>query len=57
MKIFLSVVMPCYNEEGNLRRGVLDEVANYLEKQRYQSEVIISDDGSTDDSLALLKIL
>ena len=55
MKIFLSVVMPCYNEEGNLRRGVLDEVANYLEKQRYQSEVIISDDGSTDDSLAFVK--
>jgi len=55
MKIFLSVIMPCYNEEGNLKRGVLDEVANYLEKQRYQSEVIISDDGSTDGSLAFVK--
>lgn len=55
MKIFLSVVMPCYNEEKNLKRGVLDEVADYLEKQKYQSEVIISDDGSTDGSLAFVK--
>lgn len=50
-KIFLSVVIPCYNEEKNLKRGVLGEVDRYLGRQNYQSEVIISDDGSTDKSL------
>lgn len=49
-KIFLSVVIPCYNEEANLKRGVLDEVWNYLKKQPYRWEVIISDDGSSDQS-------
>jgi dolichyl-phosphate beta-glucosyltransferase len=48
--IFLSVVIPCYNEEANLKRGVLGEVNDYLQKQKYSWEVIISDDGSTDKS-------
>ncbi len=55
MKPFLSVIIPCYNEEKNLKRGVLDEVENYLQKQRYQSEVIISDDESTDGSCQFVK--
>lgn len=54
-KIFLSVVIPCYNEEANLQRGVLQEVADYLTKQKYSWEVIISDDGSTDQSKKLVK--
>lgn len=52
---YLSVVIPCYNEEKNLKRGVLAEVDNYLQKQKYTSEVLISDDGSTDDSLLLVE--
>lgn len=51
----LSVVIPCYNEETNLKRGVLTEVENYLKKQDYESEVIISDDGSTDKSKHLVE--
>jgi glycosyltransferase involved in cell wall biosynthesis len=54
-KIFLSVIIPCYNEEKNLKRGVLDEVENYLQKQKFQSEVIISDDDSADNSLQFVK--
>jgi len=46
---FLSVIIPCYNEETNLKRGILNEVDDYLESQDYQSEVIISDDGSSDE--------
>jgi len=37
-----------------LRRGVLDEIASYLVKANFSSEVIISDDGSTDGSLDYL---
>lgn len=47
---YLSVVVPCYNESANLRRGVLEEMHSYLRRQPYRYEVIISDDGSTDDS-------
>jgi len=55
MKPFLSVIIPCYNEEKNLKRGVLDEVDDYLKKQNYESEVIISDDESTDESRQFVK--
>jgi glycosyltransferase involved in cell wall biosynthesis len=55
MKPFLSVIIPCYNEGENLKRGVLDEVYNFLKKQDFSWEVIISDDGSTDNSRDLVK--
>lgn len=48
-KVFLSVVIPSYNETENLKRGVLDEVKDYLSRQKYSWEVIISDDGSPDE--------
>ncbi len=54
-RIFLSVVIPCYNEEANLNQGVLDQVASYLAKQKYSWEVIISDDGSTDNSKKIVQ--
>jgi dolichyl-phosphate beta-glucosyltransferase len=51
----VSVVIPCYNEEKNLQRGVLDEVNDYLVQQAYEWEVIVADDGSTDGSLAFVE--
>jgi len=54
-KPYLSVVIPCYNEESNLNRGVLDEVKKYLKKQPYSWEVIVSDDGSVDKSVDFLE--
>lgn len=48
--IFLSVVVPAYNEEYNLRTGVLDSVYDYLNKQKYSWEIIFVDDGSTDNT-------
>jgi len=53
-KIRLSVIIPCYNEEENLQRGVLKDVSDYLRKQDYSWEVIISDDGSNDNSLKIV---
>ena len=46
----LSVVLPCYNEQKNLERGVLDEVSQYLAGQSLPWEVVIVNDESTDDS-------
>jgi len=48
--VFLSIIIPSYNETENLRRGVLSEVATYLGKQSYTWEVLISDDGSSDEN-------
>jgi len=47
------VVIPCYNEEENLKQGALDQVWRYLKKQPYSWEVIVSDDASSDNSVAL----
>ena len=51
---YLSVVIPCYNEEINIRLGALENVASYLNRQKYRWEVILVDDGSNDDSHILL---
>ena len=51
----LSVVIPSYNESKNIRRGVLEKVLSYLEKQPYSWEIILSDDGSTDETKAYLQ--
>lgn len=51
---FLSVVIPAYNEEMNIRLGALDRVSRYLERVAYSWEVIVVDDGSTDATRRLL---
>lgn len=52
-KIDLSVVIPAYNEHNNLKRGVLGSIWDYLGGQTYSWEVLIVDDGSTDDTAKL----
>lgn len=54
---FLSVIIPSFNEIKNLRRNVLTDVLNYLKKQDYTWELILSDDGSTDGTVAELTAL
>lgn len=54
-QVKLSVIIPAFNESRNLRFGVLDQVDGYLKKQNYQYEVVIVDDGSTDDTVGILK--
>lgn len=49
-KFLLSVVIPSYNEMANLQKGTLDKVLTYLSRQKYDYEVIVVDDGSTDGS-------
>lgn len=50
----LSVVIPAYNEAVNFKAGVLDPVVAFLGRQKYLWEVILVDDGSTDDTYQLL---
>ena len=51
----LSVVIPAYNEEQNLKRGVLDEVRDYLKGMDFEWEVVIVDDGSEDQTKKIVK--
>lgn len=50
MQPFLSIVIPAYNELDNLDKGILDDADCYLKTKKYDWEVIIVDDGSTDGS-------
>jgi glycosyltransferase involved in cell wall biosynthesis len=49
----ISVVYPAYNEEANVRL-TLDRSIEALKSQFERFEIIIVDDGSTDQTLALL---
>ncbi len=48
--VFLSVVIPCFDEMANLQKGVLDKVVHVLDKKNFLYEIIIVDDGSQDGS-------
>lgn len=52
-KPYLSVIIPAYNEEPNFKKGLLDAVPKYLEKQNYSYEILIVDDGSSDQTAKL----
>ncbi len=54
MEPYLSVVIPAYNEEKRLPQS-LTAVMDFLKKQPYRSEIIVSDDGSQDRTVALAK--
>lgn len=49
---FLSIVIPAYNEAGRLPAS-LEQLADYLAAQPYTSEVLVVDDGSTDNTAAV----
>lgn len=48
--VYLSVVIPSYNEMVNLQKGVLDKVEHFLSRKKFSYEVIVVDDGSDDGS-------
>lgn len=52
---FLSVVIPCFNEEKNLKAGALEKVKKFLETKDYPWEVLVVDDGSEDKSKEIIK--
>ena len=52
----LSVVIPTFNEAKRLPQSLL-AVMDFLKKQMYSSEIIVSDDGSQDRTVALAEEL
>ena len=55
--IYLSVVIPAFDEMANLQKGVLEKLNTFLDKCNFSSEIIIVDDGSRDGSIEFLKKL
>lgn len=51
----ISIIIPCYNEEKNLKNGVLNEVISFLSKAKFTWEVIVANDESTDNSKKLVE--
>src|SRR5690606_18179509 len=51
-----SVIGPCYNERDNLLRFI-ESVEDVLNKEEYDYEIVIVNDGSTDGSAQLLEEL
>ena len=47
---YLSVIIPAYNEERRIAEALI-EITTYLDSQKYQWEVIVVNDGSSDCTL------
>jgi glycosyltransferase involved in cell wall biosynthesis len=49
---FLSIVIPAHNEQNRLP-GTLEQIFHFLEQQTFTSEVIVVENGSTDQTYQL----
>jgi glycosyltransferase involved in cell wall biosynthesis len=49
----ISIVIPAYNEERRLPRS-LERICDYLKKRGWDGEVIVVDDGSTDQTARIV---
>ena len=55
MSVKLSVIIPCYNEQNRFQEG-FNHYFQYLKRQKYLWELIFVNDGSTDNTLELIKL-
>jgi glycosyltransferase involved in cell wall biosynthesis len=53
MPIQLSVVVPAYNESAAINAGALESMRAWLDARPFQTELIVADDGSADDTISL----
>lgn len=51
----LSLILPAYNEEENIKKGNLDKILKYLKTKKFSWEVIVVDDGSIDKTTLLIE--
>lgn len=49
----LTVIIPTYNEERNIK-STLEETLRSLDKLLFEYEIIVSDDGSTDNTVSIV---
>lgn len=53
---FLSIIVPVYNEEKRMKKGV-EKIFRFIDEQKFTVECIIVNDGSTDITLQMLQAL
>lgn len=51
----LSLILPAYNEEKNIKKGNLDKILAYLKLKKFDWEIIVVDDGSIDKTAQLIE--
>jgi dolichyl-phosphate beta-glucosyltransferase len=52
--IFLTIIIPAYNEEKHIA-GTLLEISGYLKNKNFSYEMIVVDDGSRDKTAVLIE--
>lgn len=51
---FLTIVIPAYNEESRLPQS-LERIGDFLRRQSYRSEVLVVENGSTDNTSGVVQ--
>lgn len=52
MKPYLSIIIPAYNEELRIQES-LDKINEYFSEKDYSTEILVVDDGSSDDTIKI----
>lgn len=52
MNPYLSIIIPAYNESDRIKAS-LQKAIDYLGNKDYEYEIIVADDGSTDDTVEI----
>lgn len=53
-EVMLSIIIPAYNEAQRIG-ATLVSIVNYLKRQNFNYEIIVVDDGSTDDTASIVQ--
>lgn len=53
-KIHLTILVPCYNEDGIIKQNLM-EIQEFLSEKKYKWQIVVVDDGSRDNSVGEIR--